>query len=161
MYFLRCTTITIIMKAIITSAVKLLLVNIIFQTISFSQETFNKESISANNQQGQEIILQKSDLEQNGINSTLLNIDISNSDIVKLRNFDFSKYRNYYNLQEVQIENGPKIIIYSIEKMISIGQIFDQQFLDSKKNVDETNITHSIIPVINIGFGKTVATELH
>ena len=152
------------MKAIllttITTNMKLLLFIFLFQTVSFSQESISKES-SNNSQQPQEIILQKSDLELNGLNSGLITSEISQSDLIKCRTFDFSAYRNYYNSQEVQIENGPKIVLYSIEKMISLGQIFDPQFLDSKKNVDETAVTHPIIPIINIGYGKITAPELH
>ncbi len=152
------------MKAIllttITTNMKLLLFIFLFQTVSFSQESISKESPN-NSQQPQEVILQKSDLELNGLNSSQITDEISQSDLVKLRTFDFSGYRNYYNPQEVQIENGPKIILYSIEKMISIGQTFETQFIDSKKNVDETSVTHPIIPVINIGYGKITAPEFH
>lgn len=146
------------MKTIITATFKILLVNLIFLSTSHSQDV---TKIKSNNQKQNEIILQKSDLELNGINSALLNIEVSNNDIIKLRNFDFSNYRNYYNTQEVQIENGPKIILYSIEAMISKGQKFDDQLISNKKNVDDTNIMHPIIPTVNIGFGKNFAPELH
>jgi len=146
------------MKTIITATFRILLVNLIFLSTSYSQDV-NK--IKSNNQKQNEIILQKSDLELNGINSALLNIEVSINDIIKLRNFDFSNYRNYYNTQEVQIENGPKIILYSIEAMISKGQKFDDQLISNKKNVDDTNIMHPIIPSVNIGFGKNFAPELH
>jgi hypothetical protein len=146
------------MKTIITATFRILLVNLIFLSTSYSQDV---TKIKSNNQKQNEIILQKSDLELNGINSALLNIEVSNNDIIKLRNFDFSNYRNYYNIQEVQIENGPKIILYSIEAMISKGQKFDDQLISNKKNVDDTNIMHPIIPTVNIGFGKNFAPELH
>lgn len=146
------------MKTIITATFRILLVNLIFLSTSHSQDV---TKIKSNNQKQNEIILQKSDLELNGINSALLNIEVSNNDIIKLRNFDFSNYRNYYNTQEVQIENGPKIILYSIEAMISKGQKFDDQLISNKKNVDDTNIMHPIIPTVNIGFGKNFAPELH
>jgi hypothetical protein len=146
------------MKTIITATFRILLVNLIFLSTSHSQDV---TKIKSNNQKQNEIILQKSDLELNGINSALLNIEVSNNDIIKLRNFDFSNYRNYYNIQEVQIENGPKIILYSIEAMISKGQKFDDQLISNKKNVDDTNIMHPIIPTVNIGFGKNFAPELH
>ena len=155
---MRWSTISIIMKTIITATFKILLVNLIFLSTSHSQDV---TKIKSNNQKQNEIILQKSDLELNGINSALLNIEVSNNDIIKLRNFDFSNYRNYYNTQEVQIENGPKIILYSIEAMISKGQKFDDQLISNKKNVDDTNIMHPIIPTVNIGFGKNFAPELH
>ena len=146
------------MKTIITATFRILLVNLIFLSTSYSQDV---TKIKSNNQKQNEIILQKSDLELNGINSALLNIEVSINDIIKLRNFDFSNYRNYYNTQEVQIENGPKIILYSIEAMISKGQKFDDQLISNKKNVDDTNIMHPIIPTVNIGFGKNFAPELH
>ena len=146
------------MKTIITATFRILLVNLIFLSTSYSQDV---TKIKSNNHKQNEIILQKSDLELNGINSALLNIEVSINDIIKLRNFDFSNYRNYYNTQEVQIENGPKIILYSIEAMISIGQKFDDQLISNKKNVDDTNIMHPIIPTVNIGFGKNFAPELH
>ena len=146
------------MKTIITATFRILLVNLIFLSTSYSQDV---TKIKSNNQKQNEIVLQKSDLELNGINSALLNIEVSINDIIKLRNFDFSNYRNYYNIQEVQIENGPKIILYSIEAMISKGQKFDDQLISNKKNVDDTNIMHPIIPTVNIGFGKNFAPELH
>ena len=146
------------MKTIITATFRILLVNLIFLSTSYSQDV---TKIKSNNQKQNEIIIQKSDLELNGINSALLNIEVSINDIIKLRNFDFSNYRNYYNTQEVQIENGPKIILYSIEVMISKGQKFEDQLISNKKNVDETNVIHPIIPIVNIGFGKNLAPELH
>ena len=36
--------------------------------------------------------------------------------------------------QKIQIENGPVIEIYSIEKMISQGSVFTNEYINSKKN---------------------------
>ena len=101
------------------------------------------------------------DLELNGINTSELISSISNEDLIKLRNFDFSTYRIYSASKKVQILDGPIIELYSIEKMISIGQNFDQNFIDSKKNIDYSTVTHEIIPLVNISFGKQIAPQLH
>jgi len=105
--------------------------------------------------------LKVSDLELNGINSSAINSVILHEDLIKLRNFDFSVYRLFDNSQKIQIQDGPMIELYSIEKMIVLGQVFSTDFINSKNGVDNSSVTHDIIPLVNIGFGKTQAIELH
>lgn len=137
----------------------LLFFNVLIQLTTFAQQV--KKNEPNNIQFNQNIELKVSDLELNGILTSQLNQAISQSDLVKLRNFDFKQYRSYSKSQEVQIEDGPVIVLYSIEFMISKGQQFENQFLFNKKNTDETTVIHPIIPVVNIGFGKSSAIELH
>lgn len=102
-----------------------------------------------------------SELEKNGINTAKINIEISSNDIEKLKSFDFSPFRVYNNSQKIQIENGPIIEIYSVEKMIGMGVEYENTYILSKKNVDNTFVTHEIMPLVNIGYGLTAAEVLH
>lgn len=119
-----------------------------------SDETQNKSSENS-------FIPLFSELEKNGINTAKINIEISNNDLEKLKNFDFSPYRVYNNSQKIQIENGPVIEIYSVEKMINMGVVYENAYILSKKNVDNMFVTHEIMPLVNIGYGLTAAEVLH
>lgn len=102
-----------------------------------------------------------SELEKNGINTSEITVEIGVNDIEKLKKFDFSPYRVYNKSQKIQIENGPIIEIYSVEKMVSMGFVYENTYILSKKNVDNMSVTHEIMPLVNIGYGLTPAEILH
>lgn len=100
-------------------------------------------------------------LELAGINSELLSTNISEQNLEKISTYDFSKYRKYNRTQEVQIDGGPKIVLYSIEYMISKGIIFPASYIEDKSSIILTENLHPIIPLVNVGFGKSDAPSLH
>jgi hypothetical protein len=128
----------------------------------FSQDDANTSFTKENNLtiDTHKATLKISDLETNGISTYGLTA-MKESDIEKIMNFDFTSYRLYSGNQKVQIENGPVIEIYSLEKMISNGKTFSEELIFSKKNADYSNVTHAIIPKVNVGFGLTEAEVFH
>ena len=128
----------------------------------FSQDDTNSSFANENNLtiETQRTTLKISDLETNGINTYGLT-GMKESDIEKIMNFDFTSYRLYIGNQKVQIENGPVIEIYSLEKMISNGKTFSDELIFSKKNANYSTVTHAIIPKVNVGFGLTEAEVFH
>jgi|APGre2960657468_1045069.scaffolds.fasta_scaffold202247_1 hypothetical protein len=107
-------------------------------------------SISENKSEGD---LHISDLEKNGINSKLIKLDLSINDIHIIRDFNFDKYRDFSNVQLIQISNGGPILeLYSIEKLINDGFVFDTALIEDKKGRDYSGITHQTMPIVNIGF---------
>lgn len=128
----------------------------------FSQHDVNASFANENNLtiESQKVTLKISDLETNGINTYGLTA-MKESDIEKIMNFDFTSYRLYKGNQKVQIENGPVIEIYSLEKMMSIGKTFSDELIFSKKNADYSTVSHAIIPKVNVGFGLTEAEVFH
>lgn len=108
-------------------------------------------SISENKSEG---YLNISDLEKNGINSKLIKTDLAMDDIQIIRNFNFDKFRDYSNVQLIQISNGGPILeLYSLEKLISQGFVFDSALIQDKKGRDYSGITNQTMPVVNVGFG--------
>lgn len=101
------------------------------------------------------------DLEKNGIKSSKIKTKISSDDIERLGVFDFSGYRNYSESQLVQIKNGPIIELYSIEKSISKGMVFKDSLINEKLNINNSGVTHSVIPLVEIGFGIKLIEPLH
>ena len=50
--------------------------------------------------------------------------------------------------------NGCSILeLYSLEKLISRGFVFDSALIQDKKGRDHSGITHQTMPVVNVGFG--------
>jgi hypothetical protein len=107
------------------------------------------------------LLLLKSDLAKNGIDPSTLPENISQEDLQKLLYFDFSIFRNFSSNQSVQILNGPLIQLYSIERLITAGHEFTESFLLSKRNVQTNQSNYEVIPLVNVGFGKSPALELH
>ena len=102
-----------------------------------------------------------SSLEENGIYSTNIPTSITNEDLENLKTFDFSPYRLYSTSQKIQIENGPIIELFSVEKMILKGQIFSEEYILSKKNTDFSTVVHSVMPKVKTGYGLIPAETLH
>jgi hypothetical protein len=128
----------------------------------FSQDDAKSSFSKENNLtiESQKVTLKISDLETNGINTYGLTV-MKEGDIEKIMNFDFTSYRLYKGNQKVQIENGPVIEIYSLEKMMSIGKTFSDELIFSKKNIDYSTVSHAVIPKVNVGFGLTEAEVFH
>lgn len=127
-----------------------------FSTVFFDFTIYSQENYKIENKH--EIknispISEKSPLTSNGIFDQSIFNSISNEDYNRLLKFDFSPYRNYNTTQKIQIENGPLLELYSVEKMIQAGFIYDREYTKSKKEVDNSNVTHPILPYVNIGFG--------
>jgi|GEM_PF-4691802 len=123
----------------------------------FTQESISLLPVITNESK----TLKVSDLELNGINSSAINSVILHEDLIKLRNFDFSVYRLFDNSQKIQIQDGPMIELYSIEKMIVLGQVFSTDFINSKNGVDNSHVSHEILPLVNIDYGKKTPIELY
>jgi len=75
--------------------------------------------------------------------------------------FDFDQYRKYNERTQIQIENGPMLKLFSIKELTDKGIAVRQEIINQKKNMDSGNVKHELIPFVNIGFGKTLAKELH
>ena len=118
----------------------------------FSQEGKHKEDliVRVNKTDG---YLSISDLEKNGINSKLLKSELPLDELQKIRDFNFDQYRDYSKVQLVQISNGGPILeLYSIEKLINEGFVFDSKLIEDKKGINYSGVTHQTMPVVNIGF---------
>lgn len=102
-----------------------------------------------------------STLEEKGIYTTNIPLSITDEDLENLKSFDFSPFRLYSASQKIQIENGPIIELFSVEKMISIGAVFTEEYISSKKNTDFSTVTHSVMPKVNIGYGLIPAEVFH
>lgn len=120
---------------------------------AFSQESFEEKKVVSEIKE-QEIILKKSDLELNGINTNFLTTNLSQIDLKRLLQVDFDSYRDYDQEKIIQIIDGPQISLYSIQYRIQQGKSYSPEFIESKSNVDLTNITHQTIPLVNVNFGK-------
>lgn len=119
----------------------------------FGQEGQHKGNLS-NSENKSEVHLNISELEKNGINSKLIKSDLAIDNIQIIRNFNFDKFRDYSNVQLIQISNGGPILeLYSLEKLISQGFVFDSALIQDKKGRDYSGITHQTMPIVNIGFG--------
>ena len=124
---------------------------VFFDFTTFSQEKSKIEYIR--NSQSISRKIEKSPLATNGIFEQSIFNSISDEDYNRLLKFDFSPYRNYNTTQKVQIENGPLLELFSVEKMIQDGFVYDEMYVKSKKEVDNSHVTHQILPVVNIRFG--------
>ncbi len=125
-------------------------------TILFTRTFFSQEKVNESQKSTKVISIDKptnSSLSSNGIkNESFLN-SIQDEDLNRLISFDFSPFRNYYTNQKVQIENGPVIELFSIEEMLQKNFQFDIAYLENKKGVDFSSITHQLVPIVNIGYG--------
>jgi len=132
---------------------KLLLLLILSLNFSlFSQEGKHKGDLDMINTKS-EGYLSISDLEKNGINSKYIKSELPIDEIQKIRDFNFDQYRDYSRVQLIQISNGGPILeLYSIEKLIKEGFIFDSALVEDKKGRDYSGITHQTMPIVNIGF---------
>lgn len=120
-----------------------------YQTIFSQEENRNSksESFDKTNQQSEHKLLSKNGICDESIHNI---ISFSNDDLNRILTFDFSVYRNYSTTQKVQIENGPLIELMSIQSMIQKGFAFDDYYLLEKKNIDKSNVTHEIIPIVHL-----------
>ena len=129
---------------------------ILINTSAFCQE---KKQQSTETTIISSVPVQISDLEFNGINTSQISITLNHNDLEKLRYFDFSPYRLYNSSQKIQILDGPIIEIYSVEKMISKGMVYDENYIHSKMDVDNSTVSHATMPLVNIGYGKYTSEE--
>ena len=102
-----------------------------------------------------------SNLNKNGIETNGFPLTLDSDEIKKIIYFDFSQYRSYYKKQFVQIANGGPIIeLYSIERMIKEGFVFEESFLESKKGIDYSGVIHQTIPIVIVGYGINESQSL-
>jgi hypothetical protein len=135
---------------------------LLFTNLNVFSQITEKGSLTGG-QKSKEVVklITVQDLQGNGINSSKINEVLPTFELEKLLNYDFSSYRKYNQPQKIQIENGPIIELLSIQEMISNGTTFNSEYVLSKKDIDYSTISHEIIPIVNVGFGKISSEEIH
>ena len=121
-----------------------MLVRYVFILLCFSNSvlSFGKEEENTHTQK----------LKGNGIELIDNNTIYSDYQYYLLETHNFLKYRNYTTRRVVQIEDGPKLLLYSLKEMMAAGNTIPPEVIEQKK---EEVVTSGLIPVItliNIGF---------
>lgn len=91
-----------------------------------------------------------------GINaeaSEIQSLKIHELQLIEAYNFD--SYRNEKTEREIQLERGPKLILVSLNELVSRNIQVDPNVIAHKSNEDVSSNQNSLITRIDIGLGYT------
>jgi hypothetical protein len=94
----------------------------------------------------------KSKLDNNGVSILDVNQEFSEHQYLLLETFDFNPYRNLYSERIVQIADGPRLKLKSLQEMLNAGKQIPSQLIENKKDEITDKNLKAIITLINIGF---------
>jgi len=91
-------------------------------------------------------------LSKNGINLTDYSQVYTEHQYYLLSSFNFDNYRNYNSRRQVQIQDGPLILLYSLKELKEAGINIPDILIQKKSNEASVINENKVITLVNIGF---------